>query len=280
VFIWQWIAVFSLTALMALPGQAAEHSEPVDLELILAVDVSRSMNARRLKLQRDGYVAAFRDPRIAKAISMGPQGRIAVTYVEWSGADNQSVLVPWRVIASQQDAMSFADDLAEQKTTRTRRTSISAMLIKARQLFAQNRYRGLRRVVDVSGDGPNNSGPPVVVARDGLLADGVVINGLPIISEPDAYPGYYEPVDIDDYYRDCVIGGPGSFFIPVESMSNFAKAIRMKMILEIAGLTTPERARPLLRRVGYQPANMAGPTDCMIAQRHERTPQVPLAPSK
>ncbi len=260
-------------------GQAAAQ-EPkdtfVDLELILAVDVSRSMNSRRLALQRQGYVAAFRDRRVSQAIESGPQGRIAVTYVEWSGADHQQVVLPWRVISSHDDAVEFARDLEGRTTTRTRRTSISAMLRKASEMFRKSQYEGLRRVVDVSGDGPNNSGALVEPARDLLLRDGVVINGLPIMSDPADLPGYYDLADLDLYYRDCVIGGPGSFYIPVTGMQNFAKAIRMKLILEIAALTPPHEQK-LLHQANYVPsANSREKANCLAGQHAVRPTNSPV----
>jgi hypothetical protein len=256
-------------AAVFLCGQAAaseQQNNTVDLELILAVDVSRSMNTRRLKLQRQGYVAAFRDRRVADAIQSGPQGRIAVTYVEWSGADHQHVVLPWRVISSHKQALAFAKDLEEQTTKRTRRTSISAMLHKASKMFNSSGYEALRRVIDVSGDGPNNSGALVEQARDELLEQGVVINGLPIMSDPADMPGYYDLANLDMYYRDCVIGGPGSFYIPVTGMKNFAKAIRMKLTLEIADLTPP-RQQKLLHRANYVPPSTGNHrANCLTGQ--------------
>lgn len=256
-------------AAVFLCGQAAaseQQNNTVDLELILAVDVSRSMNTRRLKLQRQGYVAAFRDRRVADAIQSGPQGRIAVTYVEWSGADHQHVVLPWRVISSHKQALAFAKDLEEQTTKRTRRTSISAMLHKASKMFNSSGYDALRRVIDVSGDGPNNSGALVEQARDELLEQGVVINGLPIMSDPADMPGYYDLANLDMYYRDCVIGGPGSFYIPVTGMKNFAKAIRMKLTLEIADLTPP-RQQKLLHRANYVPPSTGNHrANCLTGQ--------------
>ena len=256
-------------AAVFLCGQAAaseQQNNTVDLELILAVDVSRSMNTRRLKLQRQGYVAAFRDRRVADAIQSGPQGRIAVTYVEWSGADHQHVVLPWRVISSHKQALAFAKDLEEQTTKRTRRTSISAMLHKASKMFNSSGYDALRRVIDVSGNGPNNSGALVEQARDELLEQGVVINGLPIMSDPADMPGYYDLANLDMYYRDCVIGGPGSFYIPVTGMKNFAKAIRMKLTLEIADLTPP-RQQKLLHRANYVPPSTGNHrANCLTGQ--------------
>lgn len=153
-------------------GQAAaleQQNKPVDLELILAVDVSKSTNTSRPKLQKQGYVAAFRNRRVAEAIQSGPQGRIAGTYVEWSGAKLQHVVLPWRVISSHEQALAFANDLEEQATTRTRRTSISAMLHNASKMFHPSGYDALRRVIDVSSDCPNNRGALVEQARMSYL---------------------------------------------------------------------------------------------------------------
>ena len=271
---------FALVLLtIATPARAWQTKHYVDLELILAVDVSRSMNALRLKLQRNGYVAAFRDSRVLRAIQSGPQGRIAVTYVEWSGAAMQNTVLAWRIIETRQDALAFADALTRQPTTRTRRTSISAMLNKAGEMFAQNDVEGLRKVIDISGDGPNNSGPSIVLARNALLRQGVVINGLPIVAEPAGLSGYLELENLDLYYRDCVIGGPGSFYIAVESMSNFANAVRKKLIREIAG--APAQRRPLLYKAQYAPqpfvseASSEPSLDCRIGRRDRLIPALP-----
>lgn len=278
----QWlISILLVVATAVSPAWAWQirgGQEYVDLQLILAVDVSRSMNSRKLKLQRDGYVAAFRDADVWRAIESGPQGRIAVTYVEWSGVDNQSIAIPWRIIASRTDARAFADDLRKHLTSRTRRTSISAMLNKAQALFDVGGIQALRRVIDVSGDGPNNSGPPVAAARDALLQRGIVINGLPIVSEPDATPGFFDLANLDDYYRDCVIGGPGSFFVPVTDMRNFAKAIRMKLIMEIANRTLDRGLRRRVHKAQYVPtSSFRGTTNCMIGQQQNQ--QAPSPPT-
>ncbi len=273
-------AVIIVLAAVAICGQAAaqnHHDMVVDLELILAVDVSRSMNTRRLALQRQGYVAAFRDRRVSQAIQSGPQGRIAVTYVEWSGADHQHVVLPWRVISNHDEAVAFSKDLEGRTTTRTRRTSISAMLQRASVMFQTSGFDGLRRVIDVSGDGPNNSGSVVEAARDELLEDGVVINGLPIISDPADLPGYYDLADLDLYYRDCVIGGLGSFYIPVTGMQNFAKAIRMKLILEIADLSPPRHQYKVLHRANYVPSPNARKKANCLAGQYAVSPSIPPA---
>ena len=173
----------------------------VDLALVLAVDVSLSMDFDEQRLQREGYVAAFRDPKLLKAIQGGPNGRIAVTYVEWAGAGIQSVVMPWRVIAKAADAQAFADALAEKPIRRARMTSISGVMLGAQDLFAQSPVRGLRRVIDVSGDGPNNSGSRVDEARDRLVAAGVVVNGLAIrIKSGGGAYSYFDLPDLDLYY--------------------------------------------------------------------------------
>ncbi|MGI9422569.1 MAG: DUF1194 domain-containing protein [Hyphomicrobiaceae bacterium] len=263
-----FIAATTLAVLLCSAALARRADGPpqrqrtVDLELILAVDVSRSMSTQRLKLQREGYVAAFRDPGVAQAIRSGPAGRIAVTYVEWSSSDIQSTIVPWRILSSHNDARAFADDLARHVTSRTRRTSISAMLGRAGEMFAVSGFRALRRVVDISGDGPNNSGPPVAQARDSLVRQGVIINGLPIMAGPEEHLGPRPVVKLDDYYRDCVIGGAGAFFIPVTGMRNFAKAVRMKLILEIAA-RPPSFARMRVIKAGLRTASVqSGSTLC------------------
>jgi Protein of unknown function (DUF1194) len=233
----------------------------VDLELVIAVDVSLSMDLEEQRLQREGYVAAFRDPAIHKAIaSAGANGRIAVVYMEWAGPHWQSVIIPWTVLDSAEAARAFADKLEAQPITRERWTSISSALQFARSLLARSGAKGPRRVVDLSGDGPNNAGPPVLGVRDALLADGIVINGLPIMLKL-ASPGYYELADLDRYYADCVIGGSGSFMVPVKQLAELKEAIRRKLLLEISDLGL----QPQL-----VPAQAAAPYDCLIGEKQVR----------
>ncbi len=236
----------------------------VDLELVLAVDVSLSMDRDEQRLQRDGYVAAFRDPKLLKAIQGGPNGRIAVTYVEWAGAGIQAVVIPWRTISTAQNAQAFADTLAAKPISRALMTSISEVVLLAHDLFGESPVQGLRRVIDVSGDGPNNSGRQVEMARDRVVAAGVVVNGLAIRirSGVGAY-SYFDLPDLDGYYKDCVIGGPGSFVLSIRKKSEFATAIRQKLLLEIAGLV-PDAAQPL-RRIGYR--TVAEKYDCLIGEK-------------
>jgi hypothetical protein len=242
----------------------AQDGGAVDLELVLAVDVSLSMDHDEQRLQRDGYVAAFRDADVWNAIRTGATGRIAVTYIEWAGPSVQNAVLPWTLIDSEDAARRFADALESQPISRARLTSISGALLFASQELKANAFRGPRQVIDVSGDGPNNSGPPVARVRDDLVAGGVVINGLPILLSRGSN-GMFDIADLDRYYADCVIGGQGSFSIPIREKIEFATAIRRKLILEIAGLV-PEQTPRLIRT---QSSN-APASDCEVGERLRR----------
>jgi Protein of unknown function (DUF1194) len=248
----------SLALGTALKAASAKDVD-VDLELVLAVDVSRSMDLGEQDLQRDGYVAAFRHPEVLAAIGSGPLGRIAVTYVEWAGPFYQTVIVPWTILTGPDDANAFADLLAEAPITQERGTSISGGLAFAATSFAASGARGLRRAVDVSGDGPNNTGMPVLPTRDALVADGITINGLPILLRPSTYSAYTIP-NLDTYYQECVIGGPGAFMITVKEREHLEVAIRRKLVLEIAGL--PPRLMPAAERLAPAPG-----IDCLIGEK-------------
>ncbi len=215
------------------PAQAADA---VDLELILAVDVSRSMDSEEQRVQRDGYVSAFRSPEILQAIRSGPYGRIAVTYMEWSSSYYQQTLVPWTIIANQSDITNFANALAAAPISTDSRTSISNALIYAQDYFRKATYASDRRTIDVSGDGSNNDGAVLAPVRDRIVADGVTINGLPILIRPTNIFGPYGSTGLDDYYKACVTGGPASFVIPIRDIDEFEPAIRRKLILEIASV--------------------------------------------
>ena len=205
----------------------------VDLELVLAVDVSRSIGVDEHQLQRDGYVAAFRHPDLLQAIKSGPFGRIAVVYFEWAGKRHQSVAVPWTIVGDASDANAFADALASQPILPEAGTSISASLVFAERIFAVSGTQSQRRAIDISGDGANNDGPPVEPVRQRLIAKGVTINGLPI----DLAIGGVG--DLTDYYERHIVGGPRAFAITVDDQSRFADSIRRKLVLEIAWLPTP-----------------------------------------
>jgi hypothetical protein len=216
-----------------------EGGAAVDVELILAVDVSYSMDMDELAIQREGYAQAIVSKEFLQALKTGPNGKVAVTYFEWAASSDQKIIIPWRVIDGPETADAVAAEIMKTPIRRASRTSISGAIYFAMPLFDESPYKGLRRVIDISGDGPNNNGLPVTGARDEALSKGIVINGLPImVKEPS-----YSTMDIDNldwYYEDCVIGGPGSFVVSIKDREKFKEAIRTKLLLEVAGLV-PER---------------------------------------
>jgi hypothetical protein len=238
---------------------APASAENVDLALVLAVDISTSMDADEQQLQRDGYVAAFRHPDLLQAIASGAHGRIAVTYVEWAGRNIQYRVVPWTVIAGRDDAEAFAALLAAAPLRREAGTSISEAILYAGTQFNRRDYQADRLAVDISGDGPNNTGQPVAMMRDWLIRRGVTINGLPIMlkDQPDVEGTSISNLDV--YYQDCVIGGPGAFTITVKDARDFGTAIRSKLILEIAG----RPARPVPAAAVVREPRI----DCLIGEK-------------
>jgi hypothetical protein len=232
-----------LGALDPRPARAqAGATVAVDLELVLAVDVSLSIDQREARLQRQGYVEAFRDPLVIEAITGGILGRIAVTYFEWANSAHTQLVVGWTLIDSAASAAAFAAALEQRRPGPAHYTSISGALRFAVPLFDDNGFDGSRQVIDVSGDGPNNWGDLVTAARDRAVARGVTINGLPILDEGAGPFSRYTIPNLDLYYRDCVIGSPAAFFVVAENFEAFASAIRRKLILEIAGLVPPRDA--------------------------------------
>ena len=230
----------------------------VDVEVVLAVDVSYSMDPEEQALQREGYMAALSSREFLQALKQGAQGRIALTYFEWAGSNHQQIIVPWRLIDGPEAADGFAADIGWARYTRAMRTSISGALMFAQPLFEGSGFRGQRRVIDVSGDGVNNNGPPVTVVRDEVLRNGITINGLPILlKRPN--PSTLDIDNLDVYYEDCVIGGPGAFVIPIKTREQFKEAIRTKLVLEIAG-RTPERS--IVPAAAPQPR-----VSCMIGEK-------------
>lgn len=212
----------------------------VDLQLVLAADVSLSMNGAELELQKDGYVSAFRSPQLLEAIQSGPLGRIAVTYVEWAAQSEQTVIVPWTILSDAESVERFAKRLAMAPTMRSNGsgTSISDGLLFASYQFPFSGVTSFRKTIDVSGDGKSDQGPPMAWAREQVLDQHVTINGLSVVQQQvDAYNGYVTSSrsnEIHDYYQDSVIGGPGAFVISINGFQDFAQAIRRKLILEIA----------------------------------------------
>jgi hypothetical protein len=216
-----------------LPGKAGPGSIGVDVELVMAVDISYSMDHDELKLQREGYAEAVASQEFLSALKQGMHGKVAVTLVEWAGANDQRIVVPWRLIDGPATAQAVAAEMMAAPVRRAFRTSISGALLFAAPLFDGNGFTGIRRVIDVSGDGTNNQGPIVNLTRDEVLAKGITINGLPImLKEPQ--PGSVDIKDLDIYYEDCVIGGPGAFVVPIRERAKFKEAIRTKLVLDIA----------------------------------------------
>jgi hypothetical protein len=228
-------ASFAAPRLADLPGKGAPGALAVDIELVLSTDISYSMDYDELKLQRDGYVEAIQSPEFLNALKQGMHGKVAVTLVEWAGANDQRAVTPWRLIDSAESARAVAAEMAAAPVRRAFRTSISGALIFSAGLFEGNGFAGIRRVIDVSGDGTNNQGPLIVPTRDEVIAKGIVINGLPImLKEPQ--PNSIDIKDLDIYYEDCVIGGRGAFVVPMREREKFKDAIRTKLVLEVAGI--------------------------------------------
>jgi Protein of unknown function (DUF1194) len=245
----------SILVIGLLTVAPAWHRAPtkVDLALVLAVDVSTSMDLDEQDLQRQGYVEAFRSPLVHQAIRTGMLGRITVTYVEWAGAHPrfQAVVVPWTMLETSSDSIAFADRLAHVPLHRNAGTSIAEAIEFSSHLLSSGPFLAVRRVIDISGDGSNNQGGLVTEARDEAVARGVTINGLPImLKDPDRR----ENATLDAYYQDCVIGGSNAFMIPVRERKQFLTETRAKIVREIAGAAGPNR---LTQSVGGRPL-----TDC------------------
>jgi hypothetical protein len=260
------VAIAALT--LGLAGPAAPITRhfadmrpgaiPVDVELVIAVDVSYSMDPDEQALQREGYVLALTSKEFLQALRQGAHGKIAITYFEWAGAFDQKIVMPWRLIDGPEAADAVAAEISRAPYRRASRTSISGALRFAQPLFDDSGYKGLRRVIDVSGDGANNAGPLVASTRDEVLAAGITINGLPIMLKRP-YSGTMDLEELDVYYEDCVIGGPGSFVIPIREREKFIEATRTKLILEIAGRQPEARIVPA--------ASKAPRVSCTIGER-------------
>src|SRR5918994_1456330 len=226
-------AALLLAVVLSISGAWDARSEAeVDLALVLAVDVSLSMESDEQELQRQGFIEALRSPEVYQAIHKGMLGRIAVTYVEWAGAWHQEVIVPWSVIEQPADSLRFADRLSQSPTSRVGYTSISGAIEFGLRQLRESGVQPVRQVIDISGDGANNQGRTVTLARDEAVTQGITINGLPImLKRPNTS---WDIEDLDLYFKDCVIGGPGAFMIPVREKQQFAQAIRTKIVREIA----------------------------------------------
>jgi Protein of unknown function (DUF1194) len=241
------IAAPNSTGPLGSPSADKPAAAVVDVELVIAVDVSYSMDLDELAIQREGYAQAIVSKEFLQALRSLPNGRISVTYFEWAASNDQKIIIPWRLIDGPETADAVASEIMKTPIRRASRTSISGAINFAMPLFDEDPYRGPRRVIDISGDGPNNNGGPVVIARDAALEKGIVINGLPImVKEPS-----YSTMDIDNldfYYEDCVIGGPGSFVLSIKDREKFKEAIRSKLLLEVAGRTPDRRLVPVAEK--------------------------------
>lgn len=239
------------------PPTWVETGAEVDVALVLAVDISYSMDLEEQALQRDGYIAAITSPVVMEAIRKGMIGRIALTYLEWAGTPTRIVVADWHLIGDEASARAFADRIRAAPIQRARRTSITNAINFSMGRLHASGLRALRRVIDISGDGPNNEGGPVITARARALSSGVVINGLPVLLNR-SYSSTYDIDKLDEYYEDCVIGGPGSFMEVVTEKSQFRDAIRAKILREVAQSTmsdaSPARGLP-------------GRSDCQIGER-------------
>jgi hypothetical protein len=240
------------------PAEAAAQSD-VDLALVLAVDISYSMDPDEQALQREGFAEAFRSPLVHQAIRGGMVGRIAVTYMEWAGAEDQTIVVPWTILDNPESLLAFAGKIASTPLRRSQRTSLSGAIDFSVKLLDESGVAAARQVIDISGDGPNNQGRFVMPSRDEAVGKGITINGLPIMLRR---PGYLDIPNLDVYFKDCVIGGLGAFVVPVRAREQFPEAIKTKILLEIAGATPAE---PLIHLIQAAPV-----TNCLIGEMQWR----------
>jgi hypothetical protein len=231
----------------------------VDVALVLAVDISYSMDLDELNLQRNGYIEALTSPLVLDAIRKGMVGKVAVTYLEWAGVNTRHIIADWAIIEDRPSAEAFVQKLREAPIRRARRTSVTTAIEFSIDRLKMAEVRPIRRVIDISGDGPNNEGGFVTRARDAAVEAGVTINGLPIIIKR-GWTSPYDVDNLDDYYRDCVIGGPGSFLVPITEKSQFASAIKQKILRELAS--------PTRNDITATPAR--GNTDCTMGERQWR----------
>jgi hypothetical protein len=222
------------TTTMLLAGVARAEDTPVDVELVLAVDVSRSIDDDEYRLQKDGYAQALADEKVIAAIKSGPFGAIAVTYIEWSSEDEQDTVVAWHVVSDAKSAAAFAGAIAAAKRRFMSATSISGAIDYAVRLLASSGFQASRRTIDISGDGINNRGRTADAARDDAIKAGITINALAILDEPTVSPAWRKP-PVDDFMREHVIGGPGAFLVVAKGFQNFSDALKDKLVLEIAG---------------------------------------------
>lgn len=252
------IGALFLAIALAMPARAQER---VDVALVLAVDVSRSMSMDELRIQREGYAAAIASPEVVRAIGQGLHRRIAITLFEWANNTHAREIIGWTIIESQADADRVAEQLLATHSVGQRRTSISGAIHHASGVLQTAPYEADRQVIDISGDGPNNQGMPVTEARDDAIAMGFTINGLPMMTR-GGIGSQFHIEDLDRYYTRCVIGGPGAFMVPVNDWDQFAEAVRRKLVLEIG-----EAAPVADPRVIPAQFVLEEPYDCLIGEK-------------
>ena len=262
------LAAIGLSALLVSAAGSTRASDDVavDVELVLAVDLSLSMMPEELEIQRAGYAAALRDPAVVRAMLSGLRGRIALTFIEWAGRGDQAIVVPWQLIASQEDAERFAGRLSAQRRSGWRRTSLSAALTFSTIQFENNGFHSIRRIIDISGDGPNNDGPVVTAARDLAVQRGITVNGLPLMTRMGLMSAF-DIDDLDQYFKECVVGGAGAFVLPVFGWDQFAAAVRRKLVLELSGKPAfpDNRKRELPQLVSM--VQTSNHYDCLIGEK-------------
>ena len=243
---------------------------PVDLELALGVDVSGSIDEEEARLQRDGYIKAFRHPRVWEAVRHGRRGRIAVVYYEWAGFGHNKTVAKWALIDSRESALAFAKQLTKEEPETASRTAIASAIDFGAGYFDNNGFKGTRRVIDISGDGPNNWGELVTKARDRAVVQGITINGLPIMNGRPSPWGLSSLKNLDLYYRHCVIGGKSAFIVAAKNFNDFARAVLRKLVLEIADNSPPERhAGPVqLAQIGSGVIKKRVPPPCNIGEQN------------
>ncbi len=231
----------SLSSVLA-GARAARAETDVDLQLVLAVDVSRSIDEVEAELQRRGYIEALTNDKVIDAITSGEHKRIALTYVEWAGTHYQQVVIEWTAIDGARTARRFADKLSEAPRASQSWTAVGAALAFSAQRFENSGFTSKRRIIDISGDGRTNDGPPAEMVRDKLVAQGIVVNGLPVMMNRTNF-GRPPDTQLDRYYEENVIGGPGSFMVVASNFEDFGRAVRNKLIREISdSRITPDRA--------------------------------------
>jgi len=252
------LCLLIICVFISLPTHATDIE--VDIELVLAVDVSRSMSPRELEIQRRGYAEALVSDEVISVIQSGLLGRVAITYIEWAGSFSQRVVVDWTLISNKTEAQVVANKLTAHFEDSLRRTSISGALGFSSNLFNNNDFIANRQIIDISGDGPNNQGRLVTKARDVVLEKGIIINGLPLMTK-EGIGSLLSIDDLDDYYFHCVTGGPASFVLPVFEWGQFPNAVRRKLVLELAHNNTP----PIIKT---NFANDRDPNyDCLIGEK-------------